>query len=421
MKLVQSDPVPIIHMGMWYIRFNVPGRKHAEKRPTGYPADIEVPKELHGKRKPMGWHATWWQQSKYAEQLKLAIKDAEKLRDAIKAGKPLRTTTNLRSVLTWEQLLAKYEASQQLINGRLPASEKEKIENAIATLLRFDSKIRPSLVNDKWAGRWRSWAESVDPLTGSRRYAPATLAGYVQRINKLMSFAVKPKYRYALENPFDEIKISVPVTRHKFFFTEDEFVALEVTARANIEAFSQIYFLRTHGYRIVESSRFQLYELDFRREVIDTDRVKMQREDVFPFYDITWLILENQPHLRPLIDKLRKSKGMPEQYREIYLFKYRAKNIPNEVLTAACAEAGVPVMNAKHLKKNYGREIQEQTGKNESVYNLMMHHIPKGMNKVGITHYTGPNLVLMKEIAQAAFNPEWLQFGKDMYKKYGGK
>ncbi len=401
MKLLRRPPRPIIHMGLWYIKYYLPGKRDAEKIPVGYPADIEAPVASPGKKRP----DDWWRKSSYAKHIEAAIIRAEDNRRGIMAGRPADTSKFIK-LLTWDELLAQFQLSWEHQNGTMPKSSIRKRKDAVKLLRAFDPKIQPHTINDKWTGRWRKWVETIEGSTGLPQVSASTLQGYVQRLRGLMEYAVKKGY--AKENPFEGMTIKVPKQRVRQFDTETVIRSLKEVERRNERGYLQLVFLATHGYRVIESGRLQLYETDFKRKVFDTDRVKMERDDVYPFHTMTYSIFRR---LEGVNTKLADLEGKTQsQIRKLdisekHLFHYRGNSALNEILIEACDALGEDRITSRHMKKVYAQIVTPYCGRDADLKNLMLHHIPSGMNKVAINHYTGPMIELMRETAEAAFGP----------------
>jgi integrase len=380
--------------GYFQVRYYLPGRSTPEVVAIGEIADIprfsELPEDLQAKLGREEWwrpnKAAGWSGSKHVKKIERIIEDCTNTRRAYIEGRPFTRPQSLNwERFTFPRMLELFNEYRLAVGGVESKPTLQKRNAAFAILSEFDKNVHPRSIDQKWVAQFRKW--SVPP-----RIAPSTLAGYVSIYRSAYDYALRK--HLVSDNPWLDVEISVPAPRIVHAYLEDELKAFEMLAEVSMPACVQLLFNRTTGFRIIEGCRLAFDDINRRAGVIDFEFTKMKRQELWPLTRSFEALIG----LGTRTDSIVMLPGEP-------IFHYRSTNPLLEALHAACELAKVPKIDSKMLKKNYGSQIQPACGHNNVLYNLLMHHVNLGMSRVGITHYTGPNLKLMAETINETMKP----------------
>lgn len=417
-----KEPIVIIHRGYFYVAYYLPGIKHAVKSPVGKKADVVRPCKQEIEANPHLLH-NWWRSSRkkgeerkgsmWEADIETAVNEAKLARHQYIKGEPWNPPKQRQIyVVPVLDLLSRYNKDPDVLRtrGRPSKNTLEKRNSAIRSLLKFDPKATSrSLSSKSWVLDYRDWAEE--------NYEGEALRSYVNNLKPIVKWALEQ--RLIEKDYFTDMKISLGAKKRvKHTRRENEYKVFRYMysdpkdknnrSRNFRLAFYQALMERLNGYRQADITQMEREDIDRRDGRILGTNTKMGREqDDFPISDATSLLLslmEQDPIVRTSWEELDRKHP-----RARYLFYYRATDSVTEKLVEASEAVGVPRITSHQLKHDFSLEIQPATRHDRSLYNLLLHHLPTGMDKVGRLHYTGEDLEQMK-MALDQVQGHWVEF-----------
>lgn len=363
-----KKPVIYPRLGYFWIRYYVKRHPVPIRTSTGIKLDIAA--DLYSADNP-----TWFKSSKHRIKLQRAIREAEEIREGalMRDYKPRKRTPSFEALM--DQLNTQANAERKLSKGLLSPQTIRRRQHSLNRLIEYDAEATFETVDLQWISEFQKWLD---------RFKPWTQVTIMSDLKMLFRYA--EQLEVIAKSPFEKIQIGQPESVVEHTDLQDEFKLFTQLYRKHRKAFYFLITERLAGFRSSDLLRME-DAFDIPNRLITTTNVKKRR-------------VEQHPMSEPLAIALR---GMPEGG-----FGYKSYFAIRKTLGVACVEIGLPVIGTHQLKRNYGREL-EDVELLPHIYNLLMHHIVKGMTKTGATHYTGRNIALMKRTLDSA-QMEWMPF-----------
>ncbi len=392
-----KPPRVIVHKGYYYVKYYIPGQPHAVKHPVGVQADALKPskEEITGDSE---LRYEWWKPnrskkrvgSKHHKLIEDALREATRARDSYLAGekhKPRRYVVSMSLEDLRERFLN--DPVRILEDGKPTKSLIERSNSAIKSVLTFDPKASTlKFESAKWCGAFRDW--------GEQHYASEAFRSYANTLKRIIGWAIDNKL--IRESHFLRMKTKV-ITRDrpKHIDIEDQIALFRAAWKTDADLFFQMCFERFAGYRMGDVCRIRIKDIDFKAEMIRGRNTKMKREvDDSPIGDVLNRVLA-----------MMKEHGRFEAF-DPFLLAYRTYDVVNDRMKGLCKEIGLPPMASRQLRRDFSKDIQRHTRNDRSSYALLLHHLPKGLDQMGIGHYSGADWDHLRDVLNSSLNDPWM-------------